>query len=65
MLNYYPESWPVFYEILKNAEGSSTLLCKFKSKANDDLFRNLGIAYPAEAVSSCAFFVSFYTTDIY
>lgn len=64
MLNYYPEAWPVFYKILKNAESSSTLLCKIKSKANDNLFRNLGITYPVEAVS-CAFFVSFYTTDIY
>lgn len=35
------------------------ILCKFKSKANDNLFRKknyLEITYPAEAVSFCAFY---------
>lgn len=39
------------------------ILCRSKSKANN-LFRNLEITYPAEAVSSCAFFVPFHFTRL-
>lgn len=40
------------------------ILCKSKSKANNNLFRNLEITYPAEAVSSCAFFLLFHFTRL-